>query len=54
MAKVAFIGGNVFDSDTESFIQTNVVCDKGYIKSIGEYIPDVCERIYLDGKYLIS
>ena len=53
MAKVAFIGGKVFDSDTESFIEANVVCDKGYIESIGEYIPDVCERIYLDGKYLI-
>ncbi len=53
MAKVAFIGGKVFDSDTESFIETNVVCDKGYIESIGEEIPDVCQRIYLDGKYLI-
>lgn len=53
MAKVAFIGGKVFDSDTESFIDANVVCDGGYIESIGEYIPDVCERVYLDGKYLI-
>ena len=53
MAKTVFIGANVFNSDTESFYKANVVCENGYITSIGDEIPFDCEKVYLDGKYLI-
>ena len=53
MSKVAFINGYAFDSDAESFIKSNVVCENGYITSIGNDVPSDCEIVDLMGKYLI-
>lgn len=53
MAKTAFVGAKIFDTDTEEFYDACLVADGGYITYIGNDIPDGCERVYLDGKYLI-
>lgn len=53
MAKTAFVGAKIFETDTEEFYDACLVSENGYITYIGNDIPDGCERVYLDGKYLI-
>ncbi len=53
MTRVTFTNGYVFNNDTESFALTNVVCEDGYIVSIGDYVPSDCELVDLNGKYII-
>ncbi len=54
MAKTAFINGYVFNSNTESFVRANVICEDGYIVSItSNFVPHGCEVVDISGKYLI-
>lgn len=53
MSKIAFTNGYIFNSDNECFVKGNVVCENGYIISIGDGLPSDCETVDLNGKYLI-
>ncbi len=53
MAKTAFCGAKIFNTDTEEFYSASLVVENGYISYIGDEIPSDCECISLDGKYLI-
>lgn len=54
MAKTAFINGYVFNSDSESFVRCNVICEDGYICDITSgFVPYGCEVVDISGKYLI-
>ncbi len=55
MKKVAFVGGKIFDSDNECFVDANVLCFGDTIERItNEAVDkDEYEIIDLDGKYLI-
>ena len=54
MKKFAFVNGNVFDTDTESFIKTNILCDDGYITDITSNPAPVGYAVVdLNGKYII-
>lgn len=53
MAKTAFVGAKIFNTDNEEFYDACLVADGGYITYIGDEIPNDCERVNLDGKYLI-
>ena len=54
MAKTSFVGGYVFNSDTESFVKRNVICDDGFITNITDgFVPHDSEVIDISGKYLI-
>ena len=54
MKKVAFVGGKIFDSDNECFVDANVLCFGDTIERItNEAVDkDEYEIIDLDGKYL--
>ena len=53
MKRIAFVGGLVFNSDSEDFIKANVICDDGFVTDItADYVSD-CEIIDISGKYLI-
>lgn len=51
--KVAFTNGYIFNSDSECFEKSNVVCENGYVISIGNDIPSGADIVDLNGKYLI-
>jgi N-acetylglucosamine-6-phosphate deacetylase len=54
MKKVAFIGGMVFNSNTETFIQANIFCEDGFITDISKNSsPYGYEIVDVDGKYII-
>ena len=53
MKRVAFINGNIFNSDTESFYRANVICEDGFIVDITSEAPKDAETVDLKGKYLI-
>lgn len=54
MNYVAFVGGMVFNSDTESFERANIICRDGYITEISSsFLPSGYERIDVSGKYII-
>lgn len=54
MAKIAFVNGYVFNSNTESFVKANVICQDGYILSITSgFVPQGCEVVDISNKYLI-
>ena len=53
MAKTAFVGAKIFDTDKEEFYDACLVAENGYITYIGDEIPSGCETVNLDGKYLI-
>ncbi len=54
MAKTAFINGYVFNTDTESFVKRNVICEDSFIIDITNgFVPHGCEVIDISGKYLI-
>lgn len=54
MAKKAFINGYVFNSDSESFVRRNVICEDGFVCDITSgFVPHGCEVVDISGKYLI-
>ena len=53
MKYVAFVGGMVFNSQTEKFERANLICRDGYITEISSNIPSGYERIDVTDKYLI-
>ena len=53
MKYVAFVGGMVFNSYTEKFERTNIICRDGYIAEISSYVPSGYEKIDVTDKYLI-
>lgn len=53
MKRVAFINGNIFNSDTESFYKANVICEDSFIVDITSEMPRDAEIIDISGKYLI-
>lgn len=53
MARITFVNGHVFNSSTEAFEEKNVVCENGYVVSIGTDVPNDGEIVDLGGKYLI-
>lgn len=53
MAKITFVNGCVFRSESETFEKSNVVCENGYVVSVGNDIPSDSEIVDLGGKYLI-
>lgn len=54
MAKKAFINGYVFNTNSESFVRCNVICEDGLICDItSNFVPHGCEVIDISGKYLI-
>ena len=53
MARITFINGYVFDSESEAFEKKNVVSENGYVVSIENEIPSDGEIVDLNGKYLI-
>ena len=54
MKKVAFCGGLIFNSNSETFVQANILCEDGYIKDITrDAIPYDYETVSVEGKYII-
>ncbi len=53
MKYVAFVGGMVFNSHTEKFERTNIICRDGYIVELSPYFPSGYERVDVTGKYII-
>ena len=54
MAKKAFINGYVFNTNSESFVKCNVICEDGFVCDITSgFVPHGCEVIDINGKYLI-
>ena len=54
MKRVAFTGGLIFNSKSESFVSANILCEDGYIKEITRNpIPDSYEKVSLCGKYVL-
>ncbi len=54
MKFVAFVGGMVFDSKTESFVRANIICRDGYIVEVSSsLVPSGYEIIDASGKYII-
>ncbi len=54
MGRTAFVGGYVFNSDSESFVRRNVICEDGFICDITDsFVPQGCEIVDINGKYLI-
>ncbi|MBQ9703346.1 MAG: N-acetylglucosamine-6-phosphate deacetylase [Clostridia bacterium] len=54
MKKVAFCGGLIFNSNSETFVQANILCEDGYIKDITrDSIPYDYEIISVEGKYVL-
>lgn len=53
MTRVAFVNGYVFNSDTEAFEKANIVCENGKVVSINLEVPNDCEIVDMNGKYLM-
>ena len=54
MARKAFVNGYIFNSNSESFVKGNVICEDGFICDItSNFVPYDCEAIDISGKYLI-
>ena len=54
MTKTAFVNGYVFNTDTESFVRRNVICEDSFIVDITNgFVPHGCEVVDISGKYLI-
>ncbi len=54
MNKIAFINGRVFNTDEESFVGANVLCEDGYITEISESgVPADYITVDLKGKHII-
>lgn len=54
MKRIAFVNGFVFNSSTESFEKTNIICQDGFITDIMNETPDgAFTMVDLNGKYLI-
>ena len=53
MTRVAFVNGYVFNSDTEAFEKANIVCENGKFVSIDLEVPNDCEIVDMNGKYLM-
>ena len=54
MKKVAFVGGKIFNSVSESFVEATVLCEDGFISGVTrDSFGDDYEIIDLEGKYLI-
>ena len=54
MKRVAFCGGLIFNSNSETFVQANILCEDGYIKDITRgSVPYDYEIISVEGKYVI-
>lgn len=54
MKRVAFCGGLIFNSNSETFVQANILCEDGYIKDITRgSVPYDYEVISVEGKYVI-
>ena len=54
MKKVAFCGGQIFNSNSETFVQANILCEDGYIKDITRgSVPYDYEIIDVDGNLWI-
>ena len=53
MTRVAFVNGYVFNSNTEAFEKANIVCENGKVVSIDLEVPNDCEIVDMNGKYLM-
>ena len=54
MKRVAFTGGLIFNTNSETFVSANILCEDGYIKDITrDEIPYNYEVISVEGKYVI-
>ncbi len=53
MKRIAFVGGLVFNSDSEEFIKANIICEDGFITDITTDFVSDCETIDISGKHLI-
>lgn len=54
MKHIAFVGGRVFNSDSETFVPCNILCDDGFITSLTrDDVPYGYETVRVDGKYII-
>ena len=53
MRRIAFTGGKVFDTDTETFANRNILCEDGFITDITEDVPYGCEIKRMDGYYIM-
>ncbi len=54
MKRVAFCGGLIFNSNSETFVQANILCEDGYIKDITRgSVPYDYEIVSVEGKYVI-
>lgn len=54
MKRIAFVGGMVFNSDSETFVPCNILCDDGFITDITDAdVPYGFETVRVDGKYII-
>lgn len=53
MTRVAFVNGYVFNSDTEAFEKANIVCENGKVVSVDLEVPNDCEIVDMNGKYLM-
>ena len=54
MKRVAFTGGLIFNSNSETFVSANILCEDGYIKDITrDPVPYNYETISVEGKYII-
>ena len=54
MKRVAFTGGLIFNSNSETFVSANILCEDGYIKDITrDEVPYNYEIISVEGKYVI-
>ncbi len=54
MKRIAFVGGMVFNSDSETFVSCNILCDDGFITDLTRSdVPYGYEIVRVDGKYII-
>lgn len=54
MKKVAFVNGKVFNTDEESFVNANILCEDGYISDVTTAnVPSDFAIIDLQGKHII-
>ena len=54
MRKIAFVGGMIFNSASETFVSATVLCEDGFITDITrDEVPYDFEIVKIDGKYLI-
>ena len=53
MKYIAFVGGMVFNSHTEKFERTNLICRDGYIVDVCTAVPEGYDKIDVSGKYII-